>query len=208
MGGKNKQRTKGNVRPSSSGRAAELLARESGVVPGFVGFGTTTTTEPGYVPAVHGAEEIDNLVDADFRLVLRKLSKRDTVTKLKAVQEFGAMCQERDSEVVKGVLPYWPRIYCKISMDHDRRVREATQQAFVQLVLKVRRSLAPYLKSVMGHWLLSQCDSYPPAASAACQAFSAAFPPSKQAEALSFCKDEVLTVSSLYYTIERGLHCQ
>uniref|UniRef100_A0AAZ3QXV9 E3 ubiquitin-protein ligase listerin n=1 Tax=Oncorhynchus tshawytscha TaxID=74940 RepID=A0AAZ3QXV9_ONCTS len=194
MGGKNKQRTKGNVRPSSSGRAAELLARESGVVPGFVGFGTTTTTEPGYVPAVHGAEEIDNLVDADFRLVLRKLSKRDTVTKLKAVQEFGAMCQERDSEVVKGVLPYWPRIYCKISMDHDRRVREATQQAFVQLVLKVRRSLAPYLKSVMGHWLLSQCDSYPPAASAACQAFSAAFPPSKQAEALSFCKDEVLTV--------------
>uniref|UniRef100_A0A8K9XDK5 E3 ubiquitin-protein ligase listerin n=1 Tax=Oncorhynchus mykiss TaxID=8022 RepID=A0A8K9XDK5_ONCMY len=194
MGGKNKQRTKGNVRPSSSGRAAELLARESGVVPGFVGFGTTTTTEPGYVPAVHGAEEIDNLVDADFRLVLRKLSKRDTVTKLKAVQEFGAMCQERDSEVVKGVLPYWPRIYCKISMDHDRRVREATQQAFLQLVLKVRRSLAPYLKSVMGHWLLSQCDSYPPAASAACQAFSAAFPPSKQAEALSFCKDEVLTV--------------
>uniref|UniRef100_A0A673YUH1 E3 ubiquitin-protein ligase listerin n=1 Tax=Salmo trutta TaxID=8032 RepID=A0A673YUH1_SALTR len=194
MGGKNKQRTKGNVRPSSSGRAAELLARESGVVPGFVGFGTTATTELGYVPAVHGAEEIDNLVDADFRLVLRKLSKRDTVTKLKAVQEFGAMCQERDSEVVKGVLPYWPRIYCKISMDHDRRVREATQQAFEQLVLKVRRSLAPYLKSVMGHWLLSQCDSYPPAASAACQAFSAAFPPSKQAEALSFCKDEVFTV--------------
>ncbi|KAL0994924.1 hypothetical protein UPYG_G00129370 [Umbra pygmaea] len=192
--GKNKQRTKGNVRPSSSGRAAELLARESGAVPGFVGFDTTTNTELGYVPAVHGAEEIDNLVDADFRLVLRKLSKRDTVTKLKAAQEFGAMCQERDSEVVKGVLPYWPRIYCKMSVDHDRRVREATQQAFEQLVLKVRRSLAPYLKSLMGHWLLSQCDTYGPAASAACQAFSAAFPPSKQPEALIFCKEEVLTV--------------
>uniref|UniRef100_A0A6Q2YC32 E3 ubiquitin-protein ligase listerin n=1 Tax=Esox lucius TaxID=8010 RepID=A0A6Q2YC32_ESOLU len=192
--GKNKQRTKGNVRPSSSGRAAELLARESGAVPGFVGFGNMATTELGYVPAVHGAEEIDNLVDADFRLVLRKLSKRDTVTKLKAAQEFGAMCQQRDSDVVKGVLPYWPRIYCKMSVDHDRRVREATQQAFEQLVLKVRRSLAPYLKSLMGHWLLSQCDTYAPASSAACQAFSAAFPPSKQAEALSFCKDEVLTV--------------
>ncbi|CAB1333310.1 unnamed protein product, partial [Coregonus sp. 'balchen'] len=169
--------------PSSSGRAAELLARESGVVPGFVGFGTTATTELGYVPAVHGAEEIDNLVDADFRLVLRKLSKRDT-----AVQEFGAMCQERDSEVVKGVLPYWPRIYCKISVDHDRRVREATQQAFEQLVLKVRdRKPKRHTDS------RTDCDSYPPAASAACQAFSAAFPPSKQAEALSFCKDEVLT---------------
>ncbi|XP_071378047.1 E3 ubiquitin-protein ligase listerin [Centroberyx affinis] len=194
MGGKNKQRTKGNVRPSSSGRAAELLARESGVVPGFVGFGSSVTPELGYVPAVHGAEEIDSLVDADFRLVLRKLSKRDAVTRLKAVQEFGSMCQEREAEVVKGVLPYWPRIYCKISVDHDRRVREATQQAFEQLVLKVRRSLAPFLKSVMGHWLLVQCDTYSPAASAACQAFHAAFPPSKQPEALSFCRDEILNV--------------
>ncbi|KAA8586931.1 hypothetical protein FQN60_000767 [Etheostoma spectabile] len=194
MGGKNKQRTKGNVRPSSSGRAAEVLTREGGIIPGFVGFDTTVTSELSYVPAVHGAEEIDNLVDADFRLVLRKLSKRDAVTRLKAVQDFGFMCQERDSEEVKGVLPYWPRIYCKISMDHDRRIREATQQALEQLVLKVRRSLAPFLKSLMGHWILSQCDTYTPAASAACQAFQAAFSPTKQPEALSFCKDEILNV--------------
>ncbi|CAJ1063926.1 E3 ubiquitin-protein ligase listerin [Xyrichtys novacula] len=194
MGGKNKQRTKGNVRPSSSGRAAEVLTREGGVIPGFVGFDTALTSELSYVPAVHGAEEIDNLVDADFRLVLRKLSKRDVVTRLKAVQDFGSMCQERDAEEVKGVLPYWPRIYCKIAVDHDRRIREATQQAFEQLVLKVRRSLAPFLKSLMGHWILSQCDPYTPAASAACQAFQAAFSPAKQPEALSFCKDEILNV--------------
>ncbi|KAL2094366.1 hypothetical protein ACEWY4_009085 [Coilia grayii] len=194
MGGKNKQRTKGNVRPSSSGRAAELLAREGGVVPGFVGFGLSTSNDPGYVPAVHGAEDIDSLVDGDFRLVLRKLSKRDAVTKLKAVQEFGAMCQERDAEAVKGVLPYWPRIYCKISVDHDRRVREAAQQAFEQLILKVKRNLAPYLKSIMGHWLIAQCDTYTPASSAASAAFQAAFPLNKQPEALSFCKDEILTV--------------
>ncbi|KAM9729215.1 E3 ubiquitin-protein ligase listerin [Menidia menidia] len=194
MGGKNKQRTKGNVRPSSSGRAAEVLTREGGIIPGFIGFGSTATSELSYVPAVHGAEDIDNLVDADFRLVLRKLSKRDVVTRLKAVQDFGSMCQERDAEEVKGVLPYWPRIYCKISVDHDRRIREATQQAFEQLVLKVRRSLAPFLKSLMGHWILSQCDTYTPAASAACQAFQAAFSPTKQPEALSFCKDEILNV--------------
>lgn len=194
MGGKNKQRTKGNVRPSSSGRAAEVLAREGGVIPGFVGFDTAVTSELSYVPAVHGAEEIDNLVDADFRLVLRKLSKRDNVTRLKAVQDFGAMCQERDAEDVRGVLPYWPRIYCKISMDYDRRIREATQISFEQLVLKVRRNMAPFLKSLMGHWILSQCDTYPPAASAASRAFQAAFSPTKQPEAISFCKDEILNV--------------
>uniref|UniRef100_A0A8C3KGL3 E3 ubiquitin-protein ligase listerin n=14 Tax=Neoaves TaxID=3078114 RepID=A0A8C3KGL3_9CHAR len=193
MGGKNKQRTKGNLRPSSSGRAAELLAKERGTVPGFIGFGTSQS-DLGYVPAVQGAEEIDNLVDADFRMVLRKLSKRDITTKLKAMQEFGTMCKEREAEVVKGVLPYWPRIYCKISLDHDRRVREATQQSFEQLILKVKKHLAPYLKSIMGYWLIAQCDTYSPAASAAKVAFEKAFPSSKQPEALAFCKDEILNV--------------
>ncbi|XP_005524045.1 PREDICTED: E3 ubiquitin-protein ligase listerin [Pseudopodoces humilis] len=193
MGGKNKQRTKGNLRPSSSGRAAELLAKERGTVPGFIGFGTSQS-DLGYVPAIQGAEEIDSLVDADFRMVLRKLSKRDITTKLKAMQEFGTMCKEREAEVVKGVLPYWPRIYCKISLDHDRRVREATQQSFEQLILKVKKHLAPYLKSIMGYWLIAQCDTYPPAASAAKVAFEKAFPSSKQPEALVFCKDEILNV--------------
>lgn len=73
-------------------------------------------------------------------------------------------------------------------------MREATQQAFEQLVLKVKRNLAPYLKSIMGHWLISQCDTYSPAASAASVAFNAAFPLNKQPEAVSFCKDEVLIV--------------
>nr|KAF6475095.1 listerin E3 ubiquitin protein ligase 1 [Rousettus aegyptiacus] len=193
MGGKNKQRTKGNLRPSNSGRAAELLAKEQGTVPGFIGFGTFQS-DLGYVPAIQGAEEIDSLVDSDFRMVLRKLSKKDVTTKLKAMQEFGTMCTERDTESVKGVLPYWPRIFCKISLDHDRRVREATQQAFEKLILKVKKHLAPYLKSLMGYWLIAQCDTYTPAASAAKDAFEAAFPPSKQPEAIAFCKDEITSV--------------
>lgn len=73
--------------PSSSGRAAELLAKERGTVPGFIGFGTSQS-DLGYVPAIQGAEEIDSLVDADFRMVLRKLSKRDVITKLKVGVSF------------------------------------------------------------------------------------------------------------------------
>ena len=53
-----------------------------------MGFGSTAISELSYVPAVHGAEDIDNLVDADFRLVLRKLSKRDVVTRLKVSLNF------------------------------------------------------------------------------------------------------------------------
>lgn len=71
-----------SYQPSNSGRAAELLAKEQGTVPGFIGFGTSQS-DLGYVPAIQGAEEIDSLVDSDFRMVLRKLSKKDVTTKLK-----------------------------------------------------------------------------------------------------------------------------
>jgi len=47
----------------------------------------------------------------------------------------------------------------------------------------------------MGYWLIAQCDTYSPAASAAKVAFEKAFPSSKQPEALVFCKDEILNVS-------------
>lgn len=72
------------------------------------------------------------------------------------------------------------------------------------MVLKVGRSLAPFLKSLMGHWILSQCDPYTPSASAACQAFQAAFSPSKQPEALNFCKDDILNVSNNGNCVKHG----
>lgn len=53
-----------------------------------MGFDTTANLELSYVPAVHGVDEIDNLVDAEFRLVLRKMSKRDVTTRLKVRLDF------------------------------------------------------------------------------------------------------------------------
>ncbi|XP_064628174.1 E3 ubiquitin-protein ligase listerin-like [Lineus longissimus] len=191
-GGKQKQanRTKGNVRPSSSGRAAEMLASSGGTITVFQGFDTMSGL--GYVPAGFATEEADSSVDADFRMVLRKFSKRDVTTKIKTTQEFGTLCREKSNDEVSGVLPYWPRLYNKLCIDNDRRVREATQHAFEQLVLRVRRNLAPHLKGLMGAWLLSQCDTFPPAALAAKAAFEAAFPPVKQTGAIMFCKNEIL----------------
>ncbi len=80
------------------------------------------------------------------------------------------------------------------AQDNDRRVREACHQTFEQLVLRVRKNLAPHLKSLMGPWIVGQSDVYAPAASAAKSAFQAAFPPAKQSEAVIFCKEEVIHV--------------
>ncbi|XP_053396155.1 E3 ubiquitin-protein ligase listerin-like [Mercenaria mercenaria] len=185
---KQSQRTKGNLRPSSSSHAAELLTSAGTASTGFIGFGSA----PKYVPASSALDDMDTSLDSDFRLVLRKLTKRDATTKIKGLQEFGELCKEKSEEDLKGVLPFWPRTYNKMALDIDYRVREAAQQAMSTLVSRVRRNLAPYLRNLMGAWVLSQCDTYPTVASSAQGAFQDAFPPVKQTEALVFCKESVL----------------
>ena len=48
-----------------------------------------------------------------------------------AVQEFTDLIEEDScsEEDVKALLPFWPRIFSKLSTDNDKRVREATQKA-------------------------------------------------------------------------------
>ncbi|GFR13882.1 e3 ubiquitin-protein ligase listerin [Trichonephila clavata] len=126
-------------------------------------------------------------------MVMRKMLKRDAVTRLKAVQEFGEHCHEKEENVVKSVLPFWPRLFNKLAMDFDRRIREAAHQANGKLMSKVKRDIAPYLKNIMGVWLLGQCDLYAPAASVAQTIFCTTFPTNKQADAVMFCKSEIFS---------------
>jgi hypothetical protein len=64
------------------------------------------------------------------------------------------------------------------------------------LVGRVKRNLAPYLKSVMGAWILSRNDTFPTVASAAHKSFRAAFPPEKLENAIVFCKQSVAEVNN------------
>lgn len=194
MSGKSKQRTKGNLKPSSSGRAAALISKDGAV--GFVGFGglmgNPGGSNLGYVPMASGtSEDVDASVDAEFRMVMRKLMKRDAVTKLKAIQEFTDLCKNSTADAVESALPFWPRIFNKLSLDVDHRVREATQQAMEQLVVRVGRNLAPHLRYIIGPWLYSQFDTYPVVASSGRKSFLAAFSEEKQAEVIMFCRKEL-----------------
>jgi hypothetical protein len=46
---------------------------------------------------------------------------------------------ETDLEKIKSVLPFWPRLYCKLSNDNDRRVREYAHKAHLQSKYTCRR---------------------------------------------------------------------
>ena len=84
--------------------------------------------------------------------------------------------------------------------DVDHKVRELSQRATASLASQTGKAMAPHLKSIMGMWMVSMCDTYPTVASAANQAFISRFPEAKQAEAIRFCLEEIVEVG------EHGFH--
>lgn len=184
---KKAQRTKGNKQPSSSGRTADLL----GGVGGLVGFGGLQ--DLGYVPAASQSQGADETVAASFRVALRKMMKKDATTKIKALQEFEALCQTECHEAVLSALPFWPRLYAKLSIDVERRVREGVQSCHRILSSRVGRLMAPHLKVIMPAWVIAVCDPHTPAADGAAKAFQEAFPRDKRAEVILFTLREIVS---------------
>ena len=138
------QRTKGNVKPASSDKAAAALLAT------------------GAFATVYGEHEteadVSGAVDSELRVVLKKMSKRDACTKQKALAEWASFVDHKSSETLTAALPEFLRAYSKLSTDNNRLVREGAQRALEVTAAKVGRNLALHMKLLMPHWLLAMND--------------------------------------------------
>lgn len=132
------------------------------------------------------------IIDPNIQVVLKKLTKKDSVTKGKALQELTHLIEDSDIDIVKAVLPLWPRLYKTLYADISHRVREYCQQAHKAFVVKLGKQIAPILKQLFPEWIGSQFDTYAPAASVAANSLATAFPSHKLKDVLAFCHDEIL----------------
>lgn len=153
----------------------------------------------GFVPVVPGfgqqenlPDEFDSSVDPTFQIILRKMTKKDPITKYKALQEFCEIISKSDVEMVKAILPFWPKLYSNLSTDFEHRVREGAQLAQAALVGKTGKHIAPVIRQLAPFWITTQYDTYAPAASLACNSLEKAFPPHKLKEVFTFCQNEIL----------------
>ncbi|KAH8303692.1 hypothetical protein KR018_011703 [Drosophila ironensis] len=199
MGGKTKQapRTKNNAKPSSSSRTAELLGSST---PIFVGFsaqsdgGGLVPFAPGFASAEQMPESFDAAISPQTQIVLRKLSKKDPMTKKKALQELLELIEQSEVDGLKSILPLWPKYYLNLASDPEHTVRELTQTVLQQLMGKCKKAMAPYLKLLVPVWLGSRFDTYAPAASIASQSFGETFAGSanRTREVCLHCQVEIL----------------
>ena len=73
-------------------------------------------------------------------------------------------------------------------------MREGSHKALRACAEKLKSSLAPQLRSIIGCWVSGMCDPHGPAASAAKLAFDGAFTSKKQREVLEFGSRAVVKV--------------
>ncbi|KER22838.1 hypothetical protein T265_14772 [Opisthorchis viverrini] len=218
MGGKKKTghaqpRTKENLKPSSSEKAAQFLVNQTG------GLGlpfpllslsapkgaTSSVTDPDQLGRITGFVPVPQDPDAvglDSRLlsILRRLEKRDSVTKQKALREFHELLKATDEQsssdletsAVVATLPFWCRIYTRLSSDPDRKVRELLQMSMSALAARVGREIGPYIKQILPIWAFATVDFHEPAASWANRGLSDTFPNAKRSDAYKVCARTLL----------------
>ncbi|CAJ0641134.1 8030_t:CDS:2 [Entrophospora sp. SA101] len=164
---KNQPRIKGNVQPASSSRAAEVIAAKGnqtsvsnlGGFSQFIGASAFTNVNS----AELNSDNVNDVnLDSELVIILKRLSKRDSTTKLKALDDLES--------------------YLKNKIEKD--------DVFVSIMDAWK--LAPFLKEIIGVWIISMFDQSKDVARIANESFEAAFSPEKRIEVLIFCQSEII----------------
>jgi hypothetical protein len=182
---------KGNAKPVSSSRMVDLLSTSGGM--SNFGFTSSPSSQPFHQTDGEEEEQYTGDLEGKFHVVMKLLTKRDSQTKLKALQEFSVLCQNEPLENVFASRKVWVMIYNRLSLDVDHRVREACHLAMKHFVSKVKREFAPSLKLVIGCWVCAMSDPYPAVAASACSAFDSIFSKEKQIEVYKFAFSDILS---------------
>ncbi|KAL8129875.1 hypothetical protein V2J09_019030 [Rumex salicifolius] len=188
MGKQKGDGARSKARPSSSSQAASLLPTGATTV-GFGGYVGGTRVDS----TLRGDEPVSlTEIDGEIAQHLKRLARKDPITKLKALSSLSTLLQQRSGKDIIPIIPQWVFEYKRLLMDYNREVRRSTHETMISLVNVVGRGLAPHLKSLMGPWWFSQFDSLSEVSQAAKQSFQVAFPTSeKRLDALMFCTGEI-----------------
>lgn len=136
-----KPRVKGNLQSASSTRSGG----NSGGINAF---------------AASSSNASNLSIDNNLQFILKKLTKRDAVTKTKALDELLDYLESSNNlGASNAMLPLWPKLFAILVLDVDRRVRLRTLQAHAKIVSSVGKELASQLKKLIVPWICATFDS-------------------------------------------------
>ncbi|KAJ1752412.1 hypothetical protein LPJ79_001275 [Coemansia sp. RSA 1821] len=216
MSNKGKQpRVKGNLKPTSSSRAANLVGENTAAINAFkanpaLAFAqlsrTAATSSAGSKKPdrSHSGDDKSgsstplsselSQIDANLACQMKRLGKPDARTRMRALVELRGYVEEYTWETgLDKMLLAWPRCYGKHIFDQNHRVRALVAQIHADLVMKVGRHLAAHLKTIIGPWLASFFDPNRDIARVSRSAFESVFSEKKRKQVFSYCYTELVT---------------
>lgn len=119
--------------------------------------------------------EIKMKLTSQFHAIFKKFTKKDPLSRRKALSEFNELIMNSELDDVKSILPLWPSAYINLANDIDPHVRQFAQSSLRMLVSKCQKNMAPYLKYIVPTWLCSRFDNNTSASMIASNCFDETF---------------------------------
>lgn len=176
---------------------------------GSAGFGSTQSSTLSYIQE---APDYSTIGDANIVVAFKNLSKRDAITKAKALEDVLAYVASSGAEIDDGVLDAWVRLFPRLSIDSARRVRQLSHSLNGQICSKCGKRIAKHLPRIAGAWLAGTYDSDRAAANSALAALNLVFPSKDKIDGLQktfhrsileYCRDAILRETVQTLTDER-----
>ncbi|KAK4498188.1 hypothetical protein PRZ48_010845 [Zasmidium cellare] len=177
---------------------------------GFGTFGNASfgSTQSSVLSYIQEPPDYSLISDANLVPAFKNLTKKDSTTKAKALEDLQSSLISSDRDLEDAVVEAWVKLYPRLSIDNARRVRQLAHILNGQICSKCGKRVAKHLPRISGPWLAGTFDVDRLAAKAAQDALSTVFPSPEKIQGLrktfhqsilEYCRDALVneTVSTL-----------
>ncbi|KAF1835661.1 hypothetical protein BDW02DRAFT_280086 [Decorospora gaudefroyi] len=111
------------------------------------------------LPYVSEPPDLSAISDANVVVYFRNLSKKDSTTKAKALEDIQAHVASLQEPVEEGLLEAWIRIYPRTSIDNAKAVRQNAHLVHGQIAVSAGKRIAKHMPKSVTAWLCGLYDS-------------------------------------------------
>ncbi|OMP81578.1 E3 ubiquitin-protein ligase listerin [Diplodia seriata] len=154
---------------ASSSRAGAGFGFGSGA--SFSAFGASASP----LSYVSEPPDLSSISDANTVVAFKNLSKKDSTTKAKALEDLQTTVTSSGAPVEEAVLEAWVQIYPRTSIDTSRRVRQLAHTVQGQIATACGKRIARHMPKVVGAWLAGLYDNDKSVSLAAQASFKSVF---------------------------------
>ncbi|KAF2267433.1 hypothetical protein CC78DRAFT_530830 [Lojkania enalia] len=126
------------------------------------GFGTSSPafgTSSSQLSYVTEPPDLSFISDSNVVVYFRNLSKKDSTTKAKALEDIQSYVSSLQEPVEEGILEAWIKIYPRTSIDNAKSVRQNAQTLHGLIAASAGKRVAKYMPKSVGAWLCGLYDT-------------------------------------------------